>query len=278
MSIVETCYQLSSTKWTLLQRDKLHCRRSNKLLIGLPPSSDARPLYHRISWPLSAACFHRDSYVVCLSQAGILDLHKCLIGKYWTLKKLAVACQSQNTYSKFMQLDLATNIQHMPIHRNEPCPPVDIRLPTCANFCIMHFTHRSTPPFHSFRSAFYLPQSTFRSSAFYQQPSTSNLFAWIKRKNKQETVLQHDSVLQFLNLWLSCHKTFGSVTHRIWVTPAIFCESVCISVTCCFLLYIFIDSVCLYVLVCLCMPVWAMLPDSDKMMMIMLSWQHFYQG
>jgi len=34
-----------------------------------------------------------------------------------------------------------------------------------------HFTHRSTPSFHSFNSAFYLPHSTFRSSAFYQQPS-----------------------------------------------------------------------------------------------------------
>ena len=263
MSIAETCYQLSSTKWTLLQCDKLHCRRSNKLLIGLPPSSDARPLYHRISWPLSAARFHRDSYVVCLSQAGILDLHKCLIGKYWTLKKLAVACQSQNTYSKFMQLDLATNIQHMPIHRNEPCPPVDIRLPTCANFCIMHFTHRSTPPFHSFRSA------------FYQQPSTSNLFAWIKRKNKQETVLQHDSVLQFLNIWLSCHKTFGSVTHRIWVTPAIFVSlSAFLWLTVFYCTFLLILSVCMSLFVC----VWAMLPDSNKMMMIMLSWQHFYQG
>ena len=28
------------------QRDKLHCHQSNKLIIGVPPSSDARPLCH----------------------------------------------------------------------------------------------------------------------------------------------------------------------------------------------------------------------------------------
>jgi len=35
---------------------------------------------------------------------------------------------------------------------------MDKRSPTYANFRITHFTHRSTPSFHSFHSAFHIPQ------------------------------------------------------------------------------------------------------------------------
>jgi len=110
---------------------------------------------------LSTAHFWCGSYIVCPSQAGILDLHKWLIGKSWTWKKnLAVVCQSENTYSNFMQLDLTTNVQHMPISL-ELCPPVDIRSPTYANLRIAHYTHLSTVS---------IPHFTFCSAAFYQQP------------------------------------------------------------------------------------------------------------
>jgi len=67
---------------------------------------------------LSTARFQCGSYIVCQSQASILDLHKWLIGKSWTLIKLAVARQSQITYSNFMHLEVTTNVQDMPIHRN----------------------------------------------------------------------------------------------------------------------------------------------------------------
>ena len=36
------------------------------------------------------------------------------------------------TYSNFTQLDLTTNVQHTPIHRNELCPPVDTQWHTYA--------------------------------------------------------------------------------------------------------------------------------------------------
>jgi len=67
---------------------------------------------------------------------------------------------------------MTTIVQHA--HSQELT--MDKRSPTYANFRITHFTHRSTPSFHSFHSAFYLPHSTFRSSTFYQQPL---LLAWI---------------------------------------------------------------------------------------------------
>jgi len=35
---------------------------------------------------------------------------------------------------------------------------MDKRSPIYANFRITHFTHRSTPSFHSFHSAFHIPQ------------------------------------------------------------------------------------------------------------------------
>ena len=35
---------------------------------------------------------------------------------------------------------------------------MDIRSPTYTNFCIMHHTDCCTAPFHSFHSAFYIPQ------------------------------------------------------------------------------------------------------------------------
>jgi len=41
--------------------------------------------------------------------------------------------------------------------RRRQCPPVDIRSPTYGKF--LHYTHRSSAPFHSFHSAFYFSHS-----------------------------------------------------------------------------------------------------------------------
>jgi len=47
-----------------------------------------------------------------------------------------------------------------------------------ATFRIPHITHRSAVTFRIFHSAFYLPHSACRNSAFYQQPNktTSRIF------------------------------------------------------------------------------------------------------
>jgi len=71
-----------------------------------------------------------------------------------------------------------------PIHRNSLWT-LDKWSPTYANFRITHFTHRSTPSFHSFHSAFYLPHSTFRSSAFYQLPVPGCIFTIARRFRDQ---------------------------------------------------------------------------------------------
>ena len=59
ISIVETCYQLSSEKGGRSERDKLGRRRSTKSTI--PPSSDARPL--EFIAQIVKRCLQHDSVV-----------------------------------------------------------------------------------------------------------------------------------------------------------------------------------------------------------------------
>jgi len=47
MCRLSKCVIILAQQSGCLKRDKLHCLWSCKLTIGLPPSSDARPLYHR---------------------------------------------------------------------------------------------------------------------------------------------------------------------------------------------------------------------------------------
>jgi len=162
------------------QRDELHCHRSNNLIIGLPPSSDARPLYHR--------CCQKH-----ISSAGQLaPADTCYITISYEMKAYTGIHLWGNNNGPIHAIKWCHTLlnkcrlcllQVIPRHKlpvtHSDCRHIGLRRcwrwvwsincafllwtydpPHTAYFSIMHFIHRSTAPFHSFHSAFYLPHST----------------------------------------------------------------------------------------------------------------------